>query len=70
MDRAGVPLGHAVSCGCQRADWVLAFRAMLRLGDLDLTPGRYRGGRGRAAAESGGGPSVVWGELGPSPLKF
>ena len=36
-----------MSCGWERADWVLAFRAMLRRGDLDLTPGKCRGGRGR-----------------------
>lgn len=41
VDGAGVPPRRAVSCGWKRADWILAFRAMLRRGDLELTPSKY-----------------------------
>lgn len=41
MDGGGVPPRRAVSCGWQRADWVVAFRAMLRPRGLELTESEY-----------------------------
>lgn len=70
VNGARVPPGRAVSCGWKRADWVLAFRAMLRQGDLELTRSKYyEGGLRWLTAESGGGAWVVWCKLGIFQLK-
>lgn len=61
MDEAGVPPRRAVSCGWKQADWVLAFRAMLRLEDLELTQSKGKENRGWLAAQSGDCASVVCG---------
>lgn len=47
-----------------RAVGVLAFRAMLQRRDPDLTPSKWKEGRGWMAAAFGGGASVVWPEPG------